>query len=244
MNKPTYDFFETPPQSNFDIEEIIDHFIFALETGYFAIWEAIVCQEENKELTVYQKKHLNQLIGFRKYENGPILYINEQARPNKKWHEIANEIATKMVSGRVITYEDDDRLAFGTWSKFKDAIKKYGKKLSKPEGVKKPIKVIQKNIWHRLEIETALDELTCLGMDEESSLNNPDELHRIDDIIGNLYDIISSVKYFKLSLEKIANVFVKLKEEDRILFEEILIKKLGLEDRKADMTEKLKIYYS
>lgn len=243
MDKPTYDFFENPPQSEFDLEEIVDNFIFSLEMGYFAMWEAIICQEENKELTTFQKKHLKQLIGFGATENEPILYIDEQARPNKKWYEIANEIAEKMIKGRINTYEEDDRLGFDTWSKFKHAIKKYGKKLSKPEGINKAIKVIPKNIRHHLEIQDALDELTCLGMDEESSLSNPNEHHRIDGIIGNLYDKISSVKYLKLSLEKIVTEFVELKEEDRILLEEAMIKKLGLKDRKTDMTEKLKTYY-
>lgn len=244
MDKPTYDFFENSPQSDVDLEEIIDNFIFSLEMGYFAMWEAIVCQEENKELTASQKKCLKQLIGFGGQINEPILYIDEQARPNKKWYEIANEIAEKMIKGRIVTYDDDDWLMFGTWLKFKYAIKKYGKKLSKPKGVNKPIKVIPKNIRHHLEIHDALNELTCLGMDEEDSLNNPKEQYRIDDIIGNLYENISSVKYFKLSLEIIANKFVELKEEDRILFEEAMIKKLDLEDRKADMTEKLKAYYA
>lgn len=242
MDKPTYDFFETPPQSEFDLEEIVDNFIFSLEMGYFAMWEAIICQEENKELTPFQKKHLKQLIGFGVTENEPILYIDEQARPNKKWYEIANEIAERIVQGRRATCEVYGTLAYEGWQNLRNAIQKYGKKLSKPKGIKAPINVIPENIRHHLEIQEALDGLIGLGQMEELSLSNPEQSFRIEELINDLSEKISSVKYFKLSLEKIVTEFIELKEEDCILLEEAMIKKLGLKDRKADMTKKLKAF--
>lgn len=242
---PTYDFFERFPHSDFDLEEILEDFVFSMETNYFSLWEAVICQEQNIELTEYQKKQLDRLINLREEDRGEeILYINEVARPNKKWYEIANQIAEKLIKGRIVAYEIHSGLISEGWEKLKKSIVENGAHLSKPKGVKSAIEVIPEEIRHQLEIQESIDWLVGLGQDEDLNLTNPDQLYRMEELIRDLKTKIESVEYLQLTTEKIVLKFVKLRGEDEIKFKEYMVEKLGLESIEENLTDKLKEHYA
>jgi len=239
--KPTYDFFEgKDTTSNFELEEILDDFIYSLESGYFSTWEAVVRKEKNKKLNKFQRKQLAQLINFGEEEIEEILYIDEIPRPNKKWYEIALEIANKLFRGRIKAYEIHSSLGMEGWSNLKDSIEEYGEDLSKPKGIKNILDIIPEELQHKLEIQEAIDCLVGLGQEKELGLDNPDQNFRIKELIIDLKEKIVSVEYLKLSIEKIVTEFIELREEDRIKFEEKMIESLGLENINEDISAKLR----
>lgn len=237
--KPTYDFFEEEPLSDYYLEEILNNFVFYLETGYFSMWESVVAAEENKKLTKDQEGQLNQLINFGEEEMEEILYIDESPRPSKPWYETAREIAKRLFQGQIKTYEVNSTLAYEGWDKLKEAIIKYGENLSQPKGIENPIEIIPEELRHKLEIQTAIDWLVGLGQEEELTLADPAQHFRIKELVEELKKKISSVRYLKLSIEKIAKEFVELSATEKIKFEEAMIKKIGLANVKEEMTEKL-----
>lgn len=241
---PTYDFFEREPQSDFDLQEILEDFVFSMETNYFLLWEAVICQEQNIELTESQEKQLDKLINFREDDDEEILYINEVARPNKKWYAIANHIAEKLIKGRIATYELHSVLISEGWGKLKKSIVEHGAHLSKPKGVKNAIEVIPEEIRHQLEIQESVDWLVGLGQDEELKLTNPDQIYRMEELIRDLKTKIESIKYLQLSTEMIVSKFIELREEDEIKFKEYMVDKLGLKSTEENLTDKLKEHYA
>ncbi len=238
---PTYDFFEREIESDFYIEDVLDNFVFSMEEGYFLTWEAVVAKEQKKRLTKIQKEAFSEIISFGPHFYEPIIYINEIARPNKPWYLIAKEISEKLVlKQRITSYGIHDSLWSEGWSRLKECILDYGEGLSKPKGVKKPIKVIPDEIRHQLEIQEAVVWLFGLGQSSEWNLDNPEEQYRIKDIITSLKNNISSVKYLKLSLHKLLTDFIELPPKDEEIFKREMIDRLGLIDENEEMTAKLK----
>lgn len=237
---PTYDFFERMPQSDFELEEIIENFVSSMENNYFLMWEAVVCQEQNIELTEHQQKQLDQLINFGEEESDEVLYIDEMPRPNKKWYETAVQIAEKLVKGRITAYEIHSALIAEGWEKLRESIVENSAHLSKPKGIKNAIEVIPEEIRHHLAIQEAMDWLVGLGQEEELSLTNPDQAFRVEELIEDLSKNIGSVTYFQLSIEKIVSKFIDLKEEDEIKFKELMVEKLCLKSTEENLADKLK----
>ncbi len=238
-NIPTNDFFEIGTAPDYKIEIILNDFIYSMKSNYFLRWEAVVCHEQNLKLTKYQKEQLDQLINFGDADNDEILYIDEIPRPNKNWHLIASEIAKCLVKNRIATYEIHSSLFSKGWNRLKESITKYGIHLSKPDGIENLIDIIPEEIRHYLEIQESIDWLVGLGQEKELTLTNSEQSYRIDQLISDLKRKTDSVEYLNLSIEKIVTEFVELLDKDRIKFEEEMVKRLGLESLKENLTKKL-----
>lgn len=238
---PYYDFFERPVKSDYDLEEVLDNYVFSMEMGYFLMWEAVVNKENGIELTEAQEEVFGGLINFGDEEDD-ILYIDECARPNKNWYEIANEIAERLKKGRIKSYEIHSALLSEGWGKLKESIIENSKDLSCPEEIQEAIQVIPENLRHNLEIQESVDWLVGLGQNEELNLANPEQNYRVSELIKDLKKKLSSVEYLKLSISKITEDFIELKNKDRLKFEEEMMSKLSLKNIDENMSEKLKKY--
>lgn len=238
---PTYNFFEREIESEYDVEEILENFVFSMEKNYFLMWEAVVNKEKNKELTEIQEQVFNQLLNFGDEDDEQILYIDECARPNKAWYLIAQEIAEKMVvKNRIACYELHSSLFSEGWETLKEGIINHGEHLSKPSGIKDLLEVIPEEIRHQLEIQEAIDWLIGLGQDSQLTLTDPEQNYRIGNLIKSLKDKISSVEYFKLSIKKLLTDFVELHPKDEEIFKREMINILGLINEEEYIAEKLK----
>ena len=233
---PTYDFFENEIKDDFDLEEILDDFIYSMESGYFLSWESVICKEQKIPLKEYQKEAYENLIG----DQYPILYINETARPNKYWFEIATEIAKKLIKRKIPTFEIHSEIVILGWTKLKESIEEYGEHLLKPEDKKLPIQVIPSEIRNHLEIQESIDWLLGLGQDEELTLRREDQKYRVSELIKEISKKKEAVKYYKLSINKITNEFVELLEQDKLEFERMMKKELGLDSLDEEIENKLK----
>lgn len=241
MNKnsiPTYDFFEEYKNTDYALEEIVENFIFSLENNYFQMWDAVVAHEENKPLTDYQKKWLNQLINFGDPNAERILHIDEMPRPKHAWHITANEIAKKLVI-ELKSYEVYSDLNIEGWSRIKEAIIQEGSQLPKPEGIDQAIHVIPESVRHQLEIQAAMDWLVGLGQEPELTLVDKEQYFRMEELIEELSTKLESVRYFDLSIHKICATFIELPKQDEQIFKQKMIKRLDLLDEHESIAEKL-----
>jgi len=241
--KSTYDFFESESKPYFSLEEVVENFICSFTDGYFARWEAVVAQEEGKTLTEYQQNQLSRLMNFGN-TNDEILYINGMPRPSKPWYEIAQDIAPRIVEGKIKPYEMYSCLVDEGWDRMKAAMTTYGPNLSKPAGIENAIEVIPTKIRHQLEIQTAISWLIGLGQAKDMTLSNASEEYRLEELVKKLQESIESVRYFQLSIAKILEEFIELPPQDEIFFKAKMMEMLGLEDEQEELAEKLKQYNS
>ncbi len=241
-NVPYSDFYDEEIKSDFKLQEHLEDFVYSMETDYFRMWEAVEKEEDNKELSERERNILDGLISFDDYD-GPILYINEIARPTKSWYEVANDVAQKLRVERLQSYEMYTELVGEEgWDRLRDAINKYAGGLSLPEGVTEPIQVIPARLRHELEIQVAIDWLIGLGQREVLTLENPEQNYRIPNLLSELKKREDSVQYVKLTMNMILSDFIELREKDLKTFKEEMKKKLGLHSMDEEIIDKLSVY--
>ncbi len=225
---PVHDFFKDHDiETDWGLEEALDNLIFNIETGAYFIWETIVRDEQGLHLTENQENVLDELIGD--YDDEPILYIDELARPSEPWYAVVNKLAPKLILEPFKTFEEFDQIYSDGWPRLAECISQYAQNLSLPNGITTPINIIPPGIRHRLWIQDCCDHLHGLGQIEEMTLADAEErTWRIDGFIDALKNFRDSVKYFNITLDNL-NKFIELPINDEKILFEYIQDKLGLQ---------------
>jgi hypothetical protein len=235
---PTSDFFEGQnPIDHGDLECILDDFISCMESKGFLAWEAVVCEERGIRLSKPQKDALADLFGFD--DDDEILYINESPRPSQPWYEIFRIIATNlMVDGPFETYGVHYTVVLEGWPRLKQCVHEYAADLSLPQGVESAFDLLPEETVHRLDLQCCFDELSGLGQDSELTLENEDQVERVEWFIQRLQQTREAVAYFDLTLESLLTR-VRLPERDLPIFVTLTTKQLGLTSPKEPLVDRL-----
>jgi hypothetical protein len=215
-NVPTFDYLAGKNLDDwYDLEQVVQDLTHDIEMGYFLTWEAVVRQEQRLQLSTAQMAALDELSIFSDYSpNDRILYINDMARPNMAWYEIVQKVVPKLVVKQFKTYEKNNSIVFEGWPELANTLVTYGKDLSVPKGTRSSLEVVPANIQHQLWLQYCLDMLNELGQTEELTLENEEQLYRIEGLIDRLKECETSVKFLNLTLEDLlARVSIPAKDE-------------------------------
>jgi hypothetical protein len=239
-NIPVNDFFEHLNLDNpGDLEEALDNFIFDLESDYFLLWEAVVCEEKGLKLSKKQKKLLGELLDFSDDgDDDQILYINEIPRPKEPWYEIARKIVPSLLVEPFRTDAIMYSVMHGGWANLVDALEEHAQDLSLPEGVESLIDIFPRDLQHRLWLQTCFDELSGLGQDEDLILENEDQKERVEWFVDLLREQKDTVQYFDLKLETLLTRVI-IPSKDEKLFTAMIMEQLGLPTSQARIAEYL-----
>ena len=226
---PTDDFFEGRNLDEmWDLQEAVQNFVFRLEEDRFLIWEAVACEEQGLPLTAKQKKALGSLLDFTDEEDDDgILYIDEMPRPSEPWYTILNKIVPYLLMEPYRTFDSHQEVKCDGWNEIVAALREHGQGLSLPPGVKSPEEAVSAELRHKLWLQFCFNDLGGLGCWEDLTLDNPEELYRIEDFIECLRESKKSVAYFDLTLESLLTR-VALPEKDQPIFVRMMQEKLGL----------------
>ena len=234
---PIHDFFEHIDLDNpGDLDEVIENLTHDFESGYFLLWEAIMCQEQDLPLTKKQKKALSKLISFSDETDDRILYIDEIPRHSEPWYEIVRKIAPRLLQEPFKT----DALYHGAMldglSDLMESLEEYGRDLSLPEGIKSPLDILPVDLRHRLWLQSCFDALHGLGQAEDLSLANEEQQDRVAWFADLLREHEDTARYFDLTLETLLTRIILPPKEEK-LFVEMFIAELDLtspQDRLVD----------
>ena len=182
---PVNDFFEhINLDEPGDIEEALDNLIHDLESDYFLVWEAVVCEEQGIKFSKEEKKLLDELLNFSDDDNDDqILYINGIPRPKEPWYEIARKIVPGLLMEPFRTDAVTYLVIHEGWDNLVYALEEHAQNLSLPEGVESVIDIFPCDLQHRLCLQTCFDTLSGLGQDEDFTLENEEEHYRIEEFI-------------------------------------------------------------
>ena len=232
---PTEDFLERADLADpWNLQEAVDKFIRWLERDRFLTWEAVVCYEQRRSLTVRQEKALDALISFDESDDDQIRYIDEQARPAEAWHVILNSIVPFLLIEPFKTSKVPHDVHLEGWVQIVAALQEHGQGLSLPEGVNSPPEVVPIELRHKLWLQYCFDILSGLG--QQDGLNLEKQAWRIDEFIDRLRECKAVVESLSLTLESLLSSVI-LPERDRPIFMALMQEKLGLDsvqDRIAD----------
>jgi hypothetical protein len=221
-----------------DLEEALDNFIYELENGYFFMWEAVVSEEQSLKLSRKQNNVLNDLLDFSDEDDDQILYIDEIPRPKEAWYEIARKIAPGILVEPFKTDAVMYAVVHEGWANLTEALEEHAQDLSLPEGIESTLEIFPHDLQHRLWLQTCFDTLSGLGQGENFTLENEEELYRIEDFISLLRDHKDTVQYFDLTLEMLlTKVIMPLK--DKKLFIIMFMEQLGLPTNQAPIVDYL-----
>jgi hypothetical protein len=196
----------------------------------------VVCSEQGLPLTKAQKKMLGKLMSFGEDEEDRILYIDEIARPGEPWYETLCKIVPHLVIEPYKTFEPLDDVQCEGWGRLTHCLDEHGKHLSLPSGVTTPLEVVPVELRHKLWLQWCFNELGGLGQSETLTLQNEEELDRIEGFIDCLRRCKESVQYFGLTLDTLLTRVV-LPERDRPILVSMMQEKLRMkstQDRLAD----------
>jgi hypothetical protein len=222
---PTSDFFEgRRPTDHGDLDYILDDFIDGMERKEFLAWEAVACEERGIHLSKPHKDVLANLYGG----NDEILYIDESPRPSLPWYEIFRIIATNiLLDGPFETHVAHYQVVCEGWLRLKQCVQEYAADLSLPQGMESVFELLPEEIVHRLDLQSCFDDLSGLGQDSELTLQNEDQVDRVEWFIQQLQQSREAVAYFDLTLESLLTR-VRLPERDLPVFVKLMTDQLGL----------------
>ena len=225
---PTCDYFEyIDLDSPGDVDQVLDHLIHHIRTGYFLQWEAVVRREQGRSLTRKQKKAMDGLISFGDVDDDRILYIDEIPRPSEPWYEIARRIVPHILREPFRTDESMWWAMHEGWPDLVEALESHGRDLSLPEGVKAPLDIFPIELRHRLWMQVCFDALSGLGQDKELTLENEGQQYRVRWLIQLLREHKDMVQYFEFTLEKLLTKVI-MPSKDEEIFVEMMMEQLGL----------------
>lgn len=236
---PTYDFFDGMSLDDiWGLQEAVENFIYKLEKGDFLTWEAVVCHEQGLALTDQQEEALDGLINFGDPDDEQILYINEIPRLSEPWFVILNKIVPYLLVEPFRTFDVHQEVKSDGWPRIMTALNKHGQGLSLPPGVALHKEVVPADLRHKLWLQNCFKDLDGLGQEEDMTLEDPEELYRIDWFLDHLRKCKESVAHFGLTLESLQTRVI-LPERDRPLFIKLMQEKLGLSTGQEQIADHL-----
>jgi hypothetical protein len=208
-----------------DVEEALDNLIYAIRSGYFWQWEAVMRHEQGLRLTRKQKKMLGNLIYFGDSADEPILYIDGLPRPSEPWYETARKIVPHIL---VEPFKTDEVTSWAThegWPTLVEILETHAQDLPVPRGVESPLGIFPPDLRHRLWLQVCFDALSGLGQAEELTLEK--QPYRIEWFVRCLRNHKDSVQYFDLTLESLQSRVILPPEDEKRLME-MMMEQLGL----------------
>jgi hypothetical protein len=236
---PTHDFFESGSLDDmWNLQEAVDSFVHWLEEDRFLTWEAVACEEQGIRLTPRQKKALGSLLNFNDEEDDAILYIDEIPRPSEPWHIILNKIVPYLLIEPYRTFDMHEEVKCDGWNQIVTALKEHGQGLSLPPGVHSCVEVVPAELRHKLWLQFCFNNLGGLGQEKEMTLEDPEELYRIDWFMESLRECKESVAFFGLTLASLLTRVI-LPEKDQPIFLKLMQEKLGLSSAQEQIAIRL-----
>jgi hypothetical protein len=236
---PTNDFFEGRPLSEmWNLQEAVENFVDMLEREDFLTWEAVVCQEQGLPLTAQQEEALDGLMDFGDHADDQILYINEIARPSEPWYVILNQLVPHLLIEPFRTFDLHEDVKVDGWSRIAKALQERGQGLSLPSGVTKHEEVVPADLRHKLWLQHCFNAPDGLGQEADMTLEDPEELWRIEEFTKHLRECKESVAHFGLTLESLLTRLI-LPERDQPILIELMQEKLGLPSAQEPIAEHL-----
>jgi hypothetical protein len=234
---PTHDFLEGDVLEN-GLDDTVGFFVDWLEEGRFLAWEAVMCDEQDLPLASKQEKALGKLLSFNDEEDDGILYIDEIPRPSQPWYVILNQIVPHLLLEPYRTFDIHGEAECDGWNQIITALREHGEGLSLPSGVKSPEEVVPAELRHKLWLQFCVNDLGGLGQDKAITLEDPEELYRIEYVIENLRECKDTVAYFDLTLESLLTRVI-LPEKDQPIFVSMMKERLGLNSSQEPIAKHL-----
>ena len=237
---PTYDPLEHfDPKEMHRLEGAVYDFVAAIEDHEYLAWEAVVCQELGLPLTARQRRELDGLIDFSD-DTGEdrVLYINGVPRPSRLWYDALRTIVPHLLLDQFRTADVHYAVVTEGWPRIAAALEQRGADLSLPEGVHEPLGTIPDELRHRLWLQSAFDDLSGLGQEEELTLANEEQRDRIDWFLQKLRGCRQSVEFLGWTPETMLEILI-LPPKDRPIFARLMWEKLGLPSTKGKIADHL-----
>jgi hypothetical protein len=210
------------------LEGLIEDLIHVLERREFQLWEAVVREEQGLPLTEAQRAMLGRLLSFSDDpRESRILYIDDLPRPCEPWHVTFRKVVPHLVVDTFRTFDVHYAVTTEGWPRLAEALEEHGEGLSLPEGAGRPVEVIPEDLRHRLWLQSCFDHLSGLGQVEELTLQNEDQLWRIDEFIDALRRHRESLAYLGVTLDSLLQVLV-LPEADLPLLLRLMHERVGV----------------
>ena len=234
---PTYDYLEYMDLDDSGyVDEALNNLIDDIKSGSFLRWEAVMRQEQGLRLTKKHKKALSDLIWFGDTEDDHIWYIDELPRPSELWYEIAQKIASHMLSEPFRTTDGGWWAMYEGWATLVEALEEHGRDLSLPKGVESPLDIFPVDLQHRLWLQICFDALSGLGQEEELTLENPEQRDRMKWFIRCLKEHKDAVQYLNLTLDDLLTRVIMPPTDEKI-FVEIVMEQLGVPSRQHHLAD-------
>lgn len=247
---PTHDFLDGRSLDDmWSLQEVVESLVYWLEEDRFLTWEAVVCEEQGIALTPEQKLVMGGLLDFNEDEDEDeddegeddrILYIDGIERPSEPWHVILNRIVPHLLIEPFRTSDVQSDVKCDGWPQIVAALHKHGQGLSLPPGVESAKGVVPVELQHKLGLQSCFDDLSGLGQEGVSTLEDPESHYRIEDFIDHLREFKESVAYFGLTLDSLLTRVV-LPERDRPIFVSMMQERLGLNSAHERIADRLSL---
>jgi len=213
---PVNDFFKyIDLHEQADVEEALENLIHDLESDYFLMWEAVVCEEQGI-ISKEEKKLLDGLLNFGDDDEDQILYINEIPRPKEAWYDIARKIVPCLLVEPFRTDAIMYSVIHEGWANLVDILEEHAQDLSLPEGAKSFLDIFPRDLQHRLWLQTCFDALSGLGQEKDLTLEDEEEYYRIEEFICLLRAHKDTVEYFNLTLEGLLKRVIMPQKDENI----------------------------
>jgi len=233
---PRKDFYEylDLTQDN-DLDEALERLIIGIETHYFMAWALVERHEAGQALSVTEQELLHEWQQEHAVRDDRILYINGQARPSLPWHEIAQNLAPRLLLEPFRTAASPECWAVHEgWQTLLEVLQQYQDELPLPLGVDEPLEIFSEDLRHRLNLQACFSELGGLGFEDNPGLDDESEQERIDWFIRLLRNHRDTVRYFDLTLNTLLTRLV-LPAQDQALFIQLFSAALALTDPDAPL---------
>jgi hypothetical protein len=198
-----------------------------MEKDDFLAWEAVMAEEQGLPLTKKQEAALGELIDFSDGGDNRVLCIDDIPRPNEPWHVILNKIVPRLLIEPFRTFDIHNEVQCDGWKDLAECLAEHGEGLSLPQSVSSPLEVVPLELRHKLWLQDCFDDLSGLGQDEALTLENGEQLFRIDGFIAAIREHKDSVQFFNLTLDTLLERVI-LPEKDKPYFMEMMQEKLGM----------------
>jgi len=225
-----------------NLEGVVESFVNLIEDRSYLVWEAVIRVEQDLPLSKAHQAMLRKLSMFNDEDDERILFIDERPRPCEPWYDTLNRIAPHLLVETYDTASPPVEVIIEGWSRVVEALDEHGQHLSLPRGITVPVDVVPDELRNRLWIQTGFDVLLGIGSEGLSgkviSLEDEEELYRIDQFIEFLQIAREHVQALDLTLEKLLKVLV-MPPRERDLFVELFLEALGLSSEMDPIAEVL-----
>lgn len=226
-----------------DLREALELFTWMLENDDYLTWEAVIRNEQGLPLSEEDEGRLDGLMRFvgdedEEEDEERILFIDQIARPTEPWYESLRRLAPRLLLPKVRTGELYHEVQIEGWSRVREALEEHGEGLSLPLDAAAPLEVVPEELRRRLDLQCCLWVLIGIGQEhsggDRTTLQDPREHWRVDDLIEDLRENRESVAFVELTLDRLLELAV-MPPEEREIFVSLMHEKLGLSSGKERM---------